>query len=211
MDPAKNEDWPTLPAAEQYVQVGQAVTTFSDDLSAAREHFRLHHALHIRDFFDPALLATIQRIAGNSYPDPLRPGAPEVESPQRAGLLIDTVMKRPNFLHWLQDVADTEPLVSFEGRYTQARPSSGQREWHDDLQENPLRRVALVINLSPAPYQGAPFQLIRKSGEHLLQHHYSQVNEAVLFQVDPTLAHRVPPVTAGGPRRVYAGWGLAPA
>ena len=147
---------------------------------------------------------------GSFHPDPLHPGAPEVESPQRAGLLIDTVLRRANFLEWLQAVTGHPALNSFEGRLTQTRPGSGQREWHDDLVENPLRRVALVINLSPAPYSGAPFQLIKKAGTRLIQHHYTQFNEALLFQVNPSLAHRVPPVTAGGPRRVYAGWALAP-
>jgi hypothetical protein len=203
--------WGHLLPAHQYLQIGFSDTTFSNNLEAARRQYSTNMALHIRDIFAPALLATLQELcaSGSFIQEATRVGAPEVESPQRVGHLLDAVLRRANFLRWLEAVTGSGPLHTFEGRLTQSRPGVGERGWHDDLREDDKRRVALVINLSPAPYQGAPFQLRLKTGEHLFEHHYTELGEALLFKVDPALAHRVPPVTAGGPRRVYAGWGLA--
>jgi len=203
--------WAHLPPAQDYLQIGLTDTTFSDNLEAARHQYSTHMAVHIRNIFAPALLTTIQNLCatGGFVPETTRANAPEVESPQHVGHLLDAVLRRARFLRWLEAVTASGPLHSFEGRLTQARPGTGERGWHDDLREDPRRRVALVINLSPAAYEGAPYQLRLKTGERLFEHYYTELGEAILFKVDPTLAHRVPPVTAGGPRRVYAGWGLA--
>jgi hypothetical protein len=117
---------------------------------------------------------------------------------------------RAAMLRWLEDVTDCGPLDTFRGRLTQTSAGTAEhRGWHDDLVESDKRRLALVINLSPKPFTGGAFQMRRKTGERLLQHHYGAVGEAILFRDHPDLEHRSRRVLTGGPRRVYAGWACA--
>ena len=73
--------------------------------------------------------------------------------------------------------------------------------------------MALVINLGEQPFAGGEFEMRRKSGELLLQHQHTAPGSLLIFRVSGKLEHRVVPLTAGGPRRVFTGWamGSAPA
>ncbi len=44
----------------------------------------------------------------------------------------------------------------------------------------------------------------------LIQHIHCDLGTALFFRLAAELEHRVLPVTAGGQRRVFAGWFLAP-
>jgi hypothetical protein len=52
---------------------------------------------------------------------------------------------------------------------------------------------------------------MRRKGESGIcwRHHHASPGEALVFEVSPALEHRVTPLTAGGPRTIFAGWFLA--
>jgi hypothetical protein len=81
--------------------------------------------------------------------------------------------------------------------------------WHDDLPENPTRRIGITINLSENPYEGGLFELRKKKTQQILtRHRHEKPGSALIFDVSDALEHRVWPVTSGGPRRIFAGWFL---
>ena len=203
--------WPRLDPAEEFLRIGASATEFPGDREQARAQFRRHKAIHLRNLLSPEFLTLVlQLCATGSFIGGEHPDGPEVEAPQRVNRVLDAALQRTTILRWMEEVTGVERLCTFGGRLTQTRAGTGKhRAWHDDLMESSRRRLALVLNLSPERFAGGEFQLRQREGEPVFEHGYDTVNEAILFLVDPELIHRVRPVTAGGPRRIFAGWALA--
>ncbi|MDF7775492.1 2OG-Fe(II) oxygenase, partial [Sphingomonas sp. AOB5] len=103
------------------------------------------------------------------------------------------------------------PLVGAEGPVAQTRVGGGDTiGWHNDL-GNPHRRLAIIVNLSDDPFEGGEFELEHvPTGTMLARHRHTGPGSTLIFTVAKGLRHRVLPITAGGPRRVFAGWFLGP-
>ena len=206
--------WPASPPGREYIRVGPSTTSILIDPSEAAEQFSRTKALQLTSLFEPQFLATLMRLsAAAPFRDGDRgahvPGFREVEaSPQRAGRVMNLALARPVLLRWLEQATGCAQLDSIAGRLTQTLNRPGdQLIWHDDADGRSTgRRLAIVINFSTEPYTGGEFQLRHKTGERLFQHHYTELSSAIIFRVDPAFEHRVLPLTAGGPRRVFAGW-----
>jgi hypothetical protein len=196
------------PAAGEFVRVGTAATSFPADAQEAKEQFRQFRAIHLANLLDPALLATMLRMCESSTWEPVSGswGYREREEPQRAGRVLNLSLNRPSMLRWLEEATGCGPLAKVEGTLAQTLNRPGDElTWHDDYPERG-RKLAFVVNLSTEPYVGGEFELRRKSGEMIFSHRYDELNSALIFAVDPGLEHRVLRLTAGGPRRVFAGW-----
>ena len=193
------------------VQVGPVRTELDPDLTDICEQYARLHAIPLRDVLEPAFLQTLLRLcaAATFISGPSDPGHREVESPQRVGRILNLALQRPNCLRWLEDATGCVPLGHIEGRLTQTLVRPGDELlWHDDLCEED-RRLAFVLNLGTAPYTGGDFELRAKGGPTLLRVHHAEPGSALIFKVHPRIEHRVLPLTAGGPRRVFAGWAIA--
>jgi hypothetical protein len=80
--------------------------------------------------------------------------------------------------------------------------------WRDD-QDSLGRSLGVTINLGDIPYDGGDFEMRRKGEADLCcRHHHAAPGEALVFDVSAGLEHRVTPLSAGGPRTIFAGWFL---
>jgi len=158
-------------------------------------------APEFRRMLDPALRRPFveQRVEG-------APGMRQVEPGiQPASRALELALRRAPLLRWLERVAGCGPLIRVEGEVAEHR-SGGEDylSWHQDMHK-PGRRLALVIDLSDARYEGGIFELRdRQSKQLLIRHHHDQPGSALLFRIAGNLEHRVLPITSGGPRRVFA-------
>lgn len=201
------------------VVVSAQNTDIIGDPSEIAESFARHRAIALSGLLAPAFLQTLLRICGKAQfvrDTETDIAQRERETPGIAGGALALALKRQNLFEWLDRVTGCGPLQGTFGRVMQIQPHDPPKlNWHDDLPEDPSRRLAITINLGEHAYEGGQFELrVKQTGEALARHRHTILGSALIFQVSDQLEHRVWPVTAGGPRRIYTGWflgGTAPA
>ena len=166
------------------------------------------------DLFDSRLLdKLLDRCGSASFAEDQvdRIGTREIEAPQIVGPTINVLLNRAPLLRWVEAATGCGPLDRVEGRLVQTRANGTDGlDWHADTFD-PLRRLAMTIDLSPARFEGGHFELRdARSREILFAHRHDRSGCAVIFDVAGGLEHRVLPVGGGGPRRVFTGWFMAP-
>jgi len=194
------------PPPRRLVEVGATKTQIFGDEQEAREIYQRYHALHLKDVLEPAFLKSLLSLCASSQweREPEAAGFREVESPQRAGRVLNLALNRPVMLRWLERVTGCRELAFIQGRVNQTRSEPGhQLHWHDDVIDPP-RQVQIIINLSSESFAGGEFAMRPKGGMTLFTHRYTEPGSAMVVRVDKALEHCVRPITAGGPRRVYA-------
>jgi hypothetical protein len=114
---------------------------------------------------------------------------------------------RSAMLRWIEEVTGCGPLGSVTGQLAETRPGATDfLPWHQDVFDD-VRRVAMTVDLSDQPFEGGGFEMRDKqTGELLLRHFYQGDGSALIYAMTDETEHRVLPITAGGPRRVFAGW-----
>jgi hypothetical protein len=195
------------------VVVGAQRTDIIGDPAEVADSFTRHRAVALSGLFDPPFLETLLRICGKARfvrDTETDIAQRERETPGIAGGALALALKRQNLFGWLDQATGCGPLHGTFGRVMQIQPHDPPRlDWHDDLPEDPSRRLAITINLGDHPYEGGLFELrVKQTGEVLARHRHTVLGSALIFQVSDQLEHRVWPVTAGGPRRIYTGWFL---
>ncbi|MES2441763.1 MAG: 2OG-Fe(II) oxygenase [Pseudomonadota bacterium] len=189
--------------------VGPAATELLDSPEAHREEFARTRSLPCHDIFDPGFFKVITGFIDRAaFTQEGVQGLlfRTTETPARAGGAISLALRRPNLLRWVEAVTGCDTLVRVSGRVQQVEASPDtELEWHNDMWE-PTRRIGITINLGDQPYEGGEFELRDYKGNMLTEHRHVDQGSALLFDVGRRYEHRVLPVTAGGPRRVYAGW-----
>lgn len=195
-------------------RIGAAATVLLQPPEALRERFARNRALECPEMLDPQLLAIMLRqldTAGFAPQHVHKIGDRELETPARVGPALRLALQRRDLFDWLDRATGCGPLEQISGRVVQARAGEDhQLTWHDDREET-RRRLAITINLSTAPYEGARFEIRRKkTHEPLFAHRHTAPGTALIFDVAHDIQHRVLPVTSGGPRRVFTGWFMAP-
>lgn len=195
-----------------YFVVGPARTVLNDDLAAAGAEFAATRALVCHGALDPALTARLGRICDQAefrsdHVDGL--GHRRIEKPATAGGAISLLLRRADLFRWLEAVTGRGAIADIEGRVVQTYPVPGDElVWHNDIEGR--RRLAITIALDSPPYQGGEFEL-RRVGEtdNLLRFTHAAPGTALIFIVSPRYEHRLLPLVAGGPRRVFTGWFMA--
>lgn len=196
-------------------RIGRSRTEIVAGPAALRSDFERFHAIAVRGGFAPELLAALlDRACGTTYRifDNGLVGEREIEAPERVGRAIKRLLTRREMLRWVSEATGCGPLATVTGGVAQTWPGTGQAlDWHTD-RGDPLRRVAVTINLSDQRYEGGLFELrTAPAHELLVAHRHEEVGAMLLFRIGRGLEHRVTPVQAGGPRRVFSGWFMAPA
>lgn len=135
-------------------------------------------------------------------------GHREIERPPVAGTAVVLALRRASLFRWLERVTDCKRIASVEGRVVQTRPRAGDELiWHDDLGGDLPRRLGITIALGRAAFEGGAFEMRRFPGrEPLLTWKHDRLGAALIFDVSRHCEHRVLPLVAGGPRRVFTGW-----
>lgn len=203
-----------LAAIPSPFRIGRTETRLFDPPETHAETFARHRAVALDNPFDPALLDLIRRTArdGEWTTDTIHGiGHRQIEATPRAGRAMSFALRRPALYDWLSQLTGCGPLVDVDGPVGQTRAGSGEAiGWHNDLGV-PQRRLAIIVNLSDDAYEGGEFELKDvASGEIVIRHRHGGPGSTLIFDVARALTHRVLPVTAGGPRRVFAGWFLGP-
>lgn len=196
-------------------RIGRSRTEIYADPATLCGDFERSCAIAVYGGFAPDLLAALlDRGRGATYRlfDNGSVGEREIEVPERVGRAIKRLLTRREMLRWVSEATGCGPLATVTGGVAQTQPGSGQAlDWHSD-RGDPLRRVAVTINLSDRRYEGGLFEL-RTTPAHamLVAHRHEEPGAMLLFRIGRGLEHRVTPVEAGGPRRVFSGWFMAPA
>ena len=190
--------------------VGAFRTALLASPGAVAAEFSKHRAIACANAIEPNLLASLMRLCREGHFDSNEVkdlGHREVENPQRAGRTLTHVLKRAELIGWIERATGCGPLETVEGRVVRSLANNhDQLLWHDDL-DDPLRRLAITVNLSEHGYEGGLFELREKStGKMLVAHHHLEPGTALIFDVGYDIEHRLLPVTSGGPRCVYTGW-----
>jgi hypothetical protein len=191
-------------------RIGRTGTSITGDPAEWRAAFDLVPAFVFEDALAPDLLELLMRqaAAANYVDDDVRYiGTRQIESPQRVSGRISLAAGRGELFSWIEAATGCAPIKALAGRIAQTRANDrDELVWHDDS-DLTNRLLAVVINLSGQPYEGGLFELRRKrEAEPLFSYRHTRPGSITLFAVRSDLERRVGPVTAGGPRRVYAGW-----
>lgn len=197
---------------EPFFTIGTTKTDIFDREDEAADSFCRQRAIVCRGALDPALLARLNQICdrGAFAAEPVEGlGHRHVEQPPVAGGALGLFLKRVELTQWLERVTARGPIRSVEGAMVETHCKPGDElAWHDDLNKS-ARLLALTIVIGDRKFEGGGFELRRKGEEELLLDYRPDTpGTALIFDVAADIEHRVLPVTAGGPRRVFTGWFL---
>lgn len=172
--------------------------------------FSLRKCLRFRDWLAPCAAARAGELCAKSGFELLETavGSREIADCKRLNAFLTLLLNRGPLFEFLERVTGKGPIQGFEGRVYRLRPGSAQQlKWHDDKPGQ--RKLALSISLSGEPYSGGEFQMRSKGRDQLLAREANlRLGEAILFDVDPNLEHRVTAVHPGPSRVAFAGWFL---
>lgn len=209
-----------LRGGQGHLRIGAGATELSSDLGVARAEFAATRSLACHDAFAPDVLAGVLRLLGRSrfVSDTVeRMGHREIEAPEIAGTAIALLLNRAPLFRWLEAVTGCGPIATVAGRVVQTLPRAGDElVWHDDTGAD-RRWLGVTVALDSPPYDGGAFEMRMADpgldpgpdpdDRALLRRHtHDRPGSALIFEVSTRLEHRVLPLTAGGPRRVFTGW-----
>jgi|EndMetStandDraft_6_1072998.scaffolds.fasta_scaffold73314_1 hypothetical protein len=193
-----------------HFRLGATASELSSDLDEARAEFELTRSLVCPEAISPDVFEGLVRLLGrsrfvSSTVEGL--GHREIEAPEIAGTAICLLLNRAPVFRWLEAVTGCGKIVTVVGRVVQTRPVAGDRlRWHNDMAAE-IRRLGVTVALDSPTYDGGEFEMRRVGGRAMLRRFkHDQPGTALVFEVRPQLEHRVLPLTAGGPRRVFTGW-----
>jgi hypothetical protein len=195
--------------SERPFAIGAAQTDLLADPAPWAACFAEQRAIVCHDIFEPALFAKLLAAASSTQfrDDQVELGTRAVEEPQRVGGTINVLLQRANLFRWLEAVTGRTGLAGAEGRLVQTRAGAGDAlDWHNDLQQA-RRALAITISLTDAAYEGGLFEMRRVDDPATARcFNHARAGTALIFDLGNDIEHRVHPVSAGGPRRVFTGW-----
>lgn len=207
--------YPPPPIFEAPFRVSRAGVSIDSDpaiSTAVAEAFDRYQGAVFSQVIEPDLLELLLGLARSARFDAVATadfGDRGIARDERTALPMCMALARSNLLDWLQQVTGCEPISTVEGVLARMQPGD-ILEWHRDLLFG-VRRLAVVINLSEAPFEGGRFEMRRRgSMEPLFAYDHVVPGSVMIFRLGADLQHRVTPVTAGGPRLAFAGWLRAP-
>jgi hypothetical protein len=193
--------------------IGTNGPRFFNRNAVAAEQFALHRAIVAPVAIEESLLVAVTKLAdrGVWVEDVHALGDFLTEPTPLAGRAMELTLQHPTLLRWLEAVTGCASLSAVQGHIARTLPHENHRlRWHNDLNV-PNRRLAITVNLSDAPYEGAIFELRDVATKtDLFRFVHRRLGDAVIFEVASRSEHRVTRMVAGGPRCVFAGWFVGP-
>lgn len=180
-----------------------------DAVEEARRQFVSDHAIVLKEFLAPSLLAWVrERVQQGQFRHKTHPASGEEECmfDNDAIWLLRFLLSDARVLRAFESITGVEGLTKCQVRVYRFVPDSGQRhDWHDDVGEG--RRLGLSINLSETMFEGGNLQLReRETGLLTADIRNTGPGDAAVFRLGTRLQHQVLPVTGAQGRVVVAGW-----
>lgn len=194
------------------IRIGASTTVIETDPdadAAAAEAFAQQCGLVLPDLLEPDALRPIERAwrSETFVADDFSVGERTKSSAPMGRALLNLLLSRAPLPQWIAKVAGLAVTpVEAKGDITQLHAGANHRlDWHND--GGARRLLGVTVALGDVPYEGGRFDIKRKGEDDILLSHVHAVpGTALIFRIAPNIVHRVTPVTAGGPRTVYAGW-----
>lgn len=121
--------------------------------------------------------------------------------------LIHFIINNKEFFKLIQEITGCREIKGFKGRIYKLEPGGQHKlDWHEDTFD-PVRVLAISINLGANPYEGGVFQIKRKNSDEVLREvPCGNLGDAHIFDISNNLLHRVTATTGKHPRVAAAGW-----
>jgi hypothetical protein len=191
------------------VEHGRTIVGSPASLASARSDFDQRRFLKLPGFLDPTLRDSILDALDRApFYERVHHGIGRelcVESGPLTGLL-ELLMNDSALFAAIDALTGCGPIGCFEGRIYRMVPGTDHHDsWHSDVGHD--RLIAMSVNLGRETYTGGLLQIRRADSEDVLSNVENRtLGDAIIFQIDPTLRHRVDAVTGQTPRTAYAGW-----
>lgn len=120
--------------------------------------------------------------------------------------LLLFVANDPRLFEIVRDLTGCGPIGCFDGRVYRIDPAQDHHDsWHSDVGEE--RLVAMSVNLGREPYAGGTVQIRDEGTGRVISEVANRVpGDALIFDIDERLRHRVSAVEGHVPRTAFAGW-----
>jgi hypothetical protein len=177
----------------------------------ARAQFDARHWVKLRGLLTGPLLRIVQDgIRRATFTEVIHRGVtpPSIDvcmDPNATSALLELLCNDAALFSAIEAVTGCAPLTRFSGFVYRLSPGIGHHHnWHNDMIQN--RRVAMSVNLEPAPYEGGVLQIRRRENEAIIAEVENVgAGDAILFRIDAALQHRATAVTSGV-KTPFAGW-----
>lgn len=206
--------YPDAPVFVAPVRIGPEATDILADAAASADIAKALAAnggVVLHDVIAPDLLASWMRVIDNTPFQHVAIGASGQFGTRKNDISPATALPfcmalaRPAFMTWLERIGGCAAITNVEGHLAQMQPGHAIH-WHRDAGLG-IRRLAMVLNLSTDRYEGARFELRRKSTQQpLLSYYANTIGSLAIFRLGDDLQHRVSRLVSGGPRNSFAGW-----
>lgn len=178
------------------------------ELRALQSEFTSKHIVYLRSLVCPELLGFIARELSAADWAKIDQAGICTEERIVGGKLLTTLrflFNHSDFLNTIQKIIGADLIRRFDGRVYCLRPNEGtEDDWHDDVGFN--RFAAMSVIIGNYAFSGGKLEMRKRADKALIDSARPlQTGDAILFRVDPTLEHRVRPVTFGQ-RTAFAGW-----
>lgn len=198
----------------QLTRTGAAAQFGSGEIEGLRQHFREHHCVLLRQLVEPSIVDFVAERVRQAEFEQRQDTDIAKESwlpPEASAGTLHFMVNHPDFLRFVEQITGCKAIGHFGGRIYRFAPGEGHYDsWHSDLGQAGERLLAMSLNLSPEPFEGGALQIRETDSKKILfEIANTGLGNAVIFQVDPRLEHRVSPVAGKVPRTAFAGWFFA--
>lgn len=197
------------------IQITDLDTIFSgtkETLEEMKKKFDQDHYIKLPSFIEPNLLKFVQHQINQSefYKKKYKIEDEDITDCRLKNKSIDSLLRflinDQKLFQLIQIITGCSKVESFTGTVLRMTKDYGNCDlWHNDMADNHM--IAISINLSTEVYGGGIFEMRDcNSGEVLHKIKNIGFGDGILFQVSPSLEHRVTNVEGLVNRTIFAGW-----
>ena len=207
--------YPPAPVFHAPIRIGRDGTKILADPSTTaniRYALAAYGGAVFHDVMDADLLESLREVASRA---PFRQidlkeyGLRGNDLSAQSALPFCVTLARPAFMRWLEDISGCEAVSHIEGHLVQMVVGNSLG-WHRDAGLG-IRRLALVVNLTTAEYEGGDFELRHRDPYvPMLTYHAGSPGSLAVFRLAQDLQHQVTRILSGGPRTTFSGWARGP-
>jgi hypothetical protein len=186
---------------------GMTFSGSAEDVHQARAEFSQQHWIRFPKFLDPELCEIIQaQLAGNDFQEVAAEFYAEVTpSHNAAPFAMLMLLNNAALFKIIETITGCTRIGCFQGRIYRHLPGTHHHtDWHTDW--NGTRLHALTVNLSTEAYQGGVLMIRGNTRPISTELTNTGFGDAILFRVDPNLAHCVSDVEGTAAKTALAGW-----